>query len=192
MKDIRSITTNVLPIVAAACLVDTVGLFGWRYGLAGATADGPINLWYDRFGLVAYGADVLSMIIGIALTQLVTTAMGGPWSLFRFCAVAVVIQLIHDLVFAGIVVPAVPLGHNSIMDLMRSYATMPGAGGILVVDAIYMILTAVIASFLASSNMSWLVLLITLYATMYVLYTRAPKSGPITGYGTTHFNDDML
>jgi hypothetical protein len=116
------------------------------------------------------------MIIGIALTQLVTTAMGGPWSLFRFCAVAVVIQLVHDLVFAGIVVPAVPLGHNSIMDLMRSYATMPGAGGILVVDAIYMVLTAIIASALATlePSVSWFTLLVTLYATMYILYTKGP------------------
>jgi hypothetical protein len=178
MLDIRNISASKLwlPIVTAACVVDTAGLFGWRYGLGGATADGPINTWYDRFGLVAYGADVLSMIIGIVLTQIVATAIGGPWSLSLFCAIAVVIQLIHDIVFAGIIVPAVPRGRNSIMDLMRTYATMPGAGGILVVDAIYMVLTAVIASALAAidPSVSWFTLLVTLYATMYILYTKGP------------------
>lgn len=177
LRDIRSVGNpkSWLPIVAAACVVDTVGLFGWRYGLGGATATGPINTWYDRFGLAAYGADVLSMIIGIVLTQLITSRIGGPWSPFMFCGVAVVIQMIHDIVFAAAVVPAVPRGRNAIMDLMHKYSTMEGAGGILVVDAIYMILTALGAMALASldPSVSWMTLLITLYATMYVLYTRA-------------------
>ena len=160
-----------LSIAAAACVVDTAGLFVWRYT---ATPTGPINTWYDRFGLAAYGADVLSMIIGIILAQLITTAMGGPWNPVLFCGVAVAVQMIHDIVFGLMVVPAVPKGRNAIMDLMRSYSTMPGAGGILVVDAIYMILTALIAMLLvaAKPGVGWITLIVTLYVTMYILYTR--------------------
>ena len=180
LPDIRSVTNPRfwLPLVASACLVDTVGLFGWRYGLGGATATGPINTWYDRFGLAAYGADILSMIIGIVLTQLVTSWIGGSWSPLLFCAVAVGIQMAHDIFFSAVVVPAVPKGRNTIIDLMHRYATMKGAGGILVVDAIYMILTALGTMALASMNpsVSWITLLITLYATMYVLYTKGPSS----------------
>ena len=160
-----------LAIAAAACVVDTAGLFVWRYT---ATPTGPINTWYDRFGLAAYGADVFSMIICIILAQLITTAMGGPWSPSLFIAIVVAIQMIHDIVFAALIVPAVPRGHNAIMDLMRSDSTMPGAGGILIVDAIYMILTALIAMLLVSAKpgVGWITLIITLYITMYILYTR--------------------
>jgi hypothetical protein len=51
---------------------------------------------------------------------------------------------------------------------------MPGAGGILIVDAIYMILTALIAMLLVSAKpgVGWITLIITLYITMYILYTR--------------------
>lgn len=179
LSDIRSVINSRiwLPLVTSACLVDTVGLFGWRYGLGGATATGPINTWYDRFGLVAYGADILSMIIAIILTQLVTGFLGGSWNPLVFCAVAVVIQMAHDIFFSAVVVPAIPKGRNTIIDLMHRYATMKGAGGILVVDAIYMILTALGTMALASMNpsVSWMTLLVTLYATMYVLHTKGPS-----------------
>ena len=177
--DIRSVTNSKiwLPLATAACLVDTAGLFAWRFGFMGARADGPINTWYDKFGLVAYGADILSMIIGIVLTQLVMTQFALSWSPLLFCAIAVAIQMSHDIFFAAVVVPAVPKGHNAIMDLMKQYASMKGAGGILIADAIYMILTALITMFLVSldSSVSWVTLLMTLYATMYVLYTKGTK-----------------
>jgi hypothetical protein len=165
--DIRTLT-DPLPIIAAACLVDTAGLFVWRYT---ANRDGPINKWYNQFGLAAYGADVLSMIIGILLTQYVAIRIGGSWNPVLFCAIAVAIQMAHDIFFSSVIVPAVPIGHNAIMDLMREYATMEGAGYILLVDAIYMILTALIAMVLVKTGGGWPLLVVTLYATMYILYT---------------------
>ena len=173
--DIRSVTNPRfwLPLAAAACLVDTAGLFVWRYT---STPTAPINKWYDRYGLSAYGADILSMIIGVILTQLVTTLIGGPWNPLIFCAVAVAIQMTHDIGFANLIVPAVPKGRNSIMDLMNEYAHIQWPQGILIVDAIYMILTSLITMALASidPSVSWITLMITLYTTMYVLYTKPP------------------
>jgi hypothetical protein len=170
--DIRNVSNPRfwLPIAAAACVVDTAGLFVWRFG---ASPTGPINKWYSRFGLAAYGADILSMIIGVILAQLVTTAIGGPWNPLLFCAVAVAIQVVHDVFFALIVVPAVPTGQNTIMDLMKEYTRIPWPQGILVVDAIYMVLTSVIAMLLSAADPSaaWITLIVTLYVTMYVLYT---------------------
>ena len=175
LPDIRSVANSRfwLPLVASACVVDTAGLFVWRYT---SKPTSPINKWYDRFGLAAYGADILSMIIGIVLTQLVTSLMGGSWNPLVFCAVAVAIQMTHDIFFAAVVVPAVPKGRNAIMDLMHEYSTMKGAGGILIVDAIYMILTALGTMVLSSLDPSaaWMTVLVALYTTMYVLYTRPP------------------
>lgn len=174
-SDIRSITLTKawLPIVTAACLVDTAGLFVWRFT---AEPDGPINVWYDKFGLAAYNADVLSIILGVMLTQIVTTFIGGPWNPILFVIVAVIIQMVHDVLFAVLVVPAVPKGQNAIMDLMRKYTHIDFPQGILIVDAVYMILASLLAMLLVSVNpsFSWITLIITLYATMYVLYTK-PK-----------------
>jgi hypothetical protein len=175
LTDIRSVTNPRfwLPIAAAACVVDTAGLFIWRYETKPTS---PINKWYDQFGLSAYAADVLSIMIGVILTQLVATWLGGPWNPLTFCGVAVAIQMIHDLFFANVVVPAVPKGRNSIIDLMMEYTHIEFPQGILIVDAIYMILASLITMALSSvnSSISWITLLITLYTTMYILYTKSP------------------
>jgi hypothetical protein len=170
LTDIRNITKFPLQIAAASCLVDTAGLFIWRFY---ATKDGAINKWYDKFGLAAYGADILSIMLCVVLAQLITTAIGGPWNPFLFIGVTIAIQVVHDLLFGAIIVPLVPKGQNEIMDLMKTYANESGFG-IVVVDAIYMILTSLLVMYFASVDLfvSWFVLLATLYTTMYILYTR--------------------
>jgi hypothetical protein len=159
-----------LPIAAASAVVDTAGLFVWRYTSAPSS---PINKWYDRFGLAAYGADILSIMIGVILTQLATSWWGGAWSPLLFCAAAVAIQMTHDVGFAALV-RAFPRGHNSIMDLMKEYVNIDFAQGILIVDGIYMIIASLLTMLLSSVNpgVSWITLILTLYTTMYILYTR--------------------
>ncbi len=173
LVDIRDFTnTNLyLPILAASSIVDTAGLFVWRYT---SKPNSPINKWYDRFGGIAYTADVLSIALGVVLTQLVTSWMGGAWNPWVFCGMAVVVQMAHDLFFGNVVVPLIPKGHNTIMDLMKEYVKIKNPGGILIVDAIYMILASLLTMMFASVNpfYSWFSLLWCIYITMYVLYTR--------------------
>ena len=174
LPDIRNYTnTNLyLPILAASSIVDTAGLFVWRYT---SKPNSPINKWYDRFGLSAYTADVLSIALGVVLTQLVTSWMGGAWNPWVFCGMAVVVQMAHDLFFGNVIVPMIPKGHNSIMDLMKEYVKIKNPGGILIVDAIYMIVASLLTMTFASMSpfSSWFALLWTIYITMYVLYTRS-------------------
>lgn len=173
LPDIRNYLDSslYLPILTASSIVDTAGLFVWRYT---SLPNAPINRWYDNFGLAAYSADVLSIMLGIVLTQLLTTWIGGAWNPLFFCGMAVVIQLAHDLFFGSIVVPLIPKGHNSIMDLMKDYVKIKFPQGILIVDAIYMISASLITMKLAElpSFYSWFSLLWTWYTTMYVLYTK--------------------
>ena len=173
LPDIRNInnTSLYLPILTASSIVDTVGLFVWRYT---SKPDAPINKWYDRFSLSAYTADVLSIVLGIVLTQIVTTWVGGAWNPVFFCGIAVLIQMAHDLFFGNVVVPLIPKGHNSIMDLMKEYTKIKNPEGILLVDAIYMIAASLLTMMFASLpiSYSWFSLLWCLYSTMYVLYTR--------------------
>jgi len=173
LRDIRDInnTSLYLPILTASSIVDTAGLFVWRYT---SKPDSPINKWYDGFGLSAYTADVLSIALGVVLTQILTTWIGGAWSPMFFCAISVVIQMAHDLFFGNVVVPMIPKGHNTIMDLMKEYVKIKFPAGILIVDAIYMICASLLTMFFASVpvSYSWFSLLWTIYITMYVLYTR--------------------
>jgi hypothetical protein len=173
LPDIRNVfdTSLWLPITTAASVVDTLGLFVWRYT---SKPGSPINKWYDKFGLAAYSADVLSIIIGVVLTQLATTWLGGAWNPLTFCVVAVIIQLVHDITFGNVIVPAVPRGHNAVMDLMKEYVGIDFPQGILIVDALYMIFASLLTMYFASvpSGYSWMTLLVTWYSTTYVLFTR--------------------
>jgi len=175
MKDIRKFwdARMLLAIVASSMAVDTLGLFVWRYT---AEPDGPINKWYDKFGGIAYVADVLSMIIGMALAQIVASAIGGPFNLVAFLIIVVTIQMTHDIFFSQVVVPMIPPGRNSIMDLMREYSAMKGAGWVLVVDALYMIAVVISTLILLEfpPYMTWFKIIGVGYVTCYILFTHSP------------------
>lgn len=185
LSDIRNFANPkiYLPIFTSAALVDTLGLFVWRYTSLPAS---PINKWYDTFGITAYMIDVLSIMLGVVLTQMATYAVGGSWSPLFFCAISVVIQMIHDVFFGVVVVPNFPRGHNSVMDLMKEYVKIKNAEGILLVDAIYMICASVFTMMLYNVQpwVSWFMLLWILYITGYVLYTRPSLFSTSASFGS--------
>lgn len=161
----------LLAVLASAAVVDTAGLFVWRYT---ADPEGPINTWYDKFGVIAYVLDVSSMVIGFVLAQLIAYSIGGSYSLLFFLIVVVAVQMTHDILFGLFLVPLVPEGENDIMDLMKSYTTMKGSHWVLVVDALYMVFTTVGALILYNMPpyMTWFKLLVVTYVTGYILTTH--------------------
>jgi hypothetical protein len=166
----------LLAALAAAAVVDTAGLFVWRYT---ADRDGPINTWYDKFGVIAYVLDVSSVVVGFVIAQLVCSMIGGSYNLLFFLIVVVAVQMVHDILFGLFLVPLIPEGENDIMDLMKSYTTMKGSGWVLVVDALYMILTTLGALILyrLPPYVTWFTLLFVPYVTGYILTThRLPSS----------------
>jgi len=169
----------LLAALASASVVDTAGLFIWRYT---ADRDGPINTWYDKFGVIAYVLDVSSVVVGFVLAQLITYAIGGSYNLLFFLIVVVAVQMTHDILFSLFLVPLVPEGENDIMDLMKSYTTMKGSGWVLVVDALYMILTTLGALVLYKlpSYVTWFTLLFVPYVTGYILTTHRLLSSRIS------------
>ena len=164
-EDVRLLFT----IGVAACVVDTAGLFVWRR----YPKDASVSKWYDQFGLVAYMMDVSSIIIGILIAQQLYPLFSRSWSPALFCAVAVAVQQVHDLVFSKFLVPNVH--NNDVFEVLQSYVSNPESWKILIVDAVYMILASLLAMVLYSQK-TWVaihVLMLTLYITGYALYIHA-------------------
>ena len=166
-------TNDWFYIVPAAILVDTIVIFLTKYA-------GPkpyfkveaLDEWYKRFGLAAVGADVLSLLIGIAAARYIYTALNLKPDLFLFLLVVILFQLCHDLFFYIAVIRQLPAGKNEMIDVFKAYGQENG-GKILVADSLMMIGTALSANILKSipNHITVSTLLLTLYSLCFILYT---------------------
>jgi hypothetical protein len=125
--------------------------------------------WYADFGLNAVAMDVLIIVLGIALAKLLFPAATG----LTLIGIAVAIQIVHDLLFYGIIL-VVPPGQNRVMDLFKRYAA-EGSWKILVADSA-MVAASVygmetLDAVLTDDQVLWTGLL-GLYSLLYILYTR--------------------
>jgi hypothetical protein len=125
--------------------------------------------WYADFGLNAVAMDVLVIVLGIALAKFLFPAATG----LALIGVAVAIQLVHDILFYGIIL-VVPPGQNLVMDLFKRYAA-EGPWKILVADAA-MVAASVygmetLDAVLTDDQVVWTGLL-GLYSLLYILYTK--------------------
>ena len=135
----------------------------------------PINDWYDEFGLAAVLSDVTIIAIGIAITRYIYSAYfmeKEGWSIWYFVALAVVVQLLHDIVFAFGVVSKIPKGHNSMIDLFKDY--VKGGPMILLVDSAMIASSIGIAAALKGKDYHFTGagFLVTAYALSYILFTN--------------------
>jgi hypothetical protein len=157
----------------AILFVDTVVIFLARF--FPQTFGKPINVWYDEFGLAAVLSDVGIIAIGIAIARYLYSYFfmeKEGWSIWYFTALAVVIQLVHDVAFAYGVVDKIPQGHNSMIDVFKSY--IKGGPIILFSDAAMVASSIGIASLLKGQDYHYTTsgFLITAYALSYILYTN--------------------
>jgi hypothetical protein len=125
--------------------------------------------WYADFGLNAVAMDVLVIVLGIALAKLLFPAATG----LMLIGIAVAIQIVHDLLFYGIIL-MVPPGQNRVMDLFKRYAA-EGSWKILVADSA-MVAASVYGMELLDGVLTDDQVLFTgllgLYSLLYVLYTK--------------------
>jgi hypothetical protein len=129
-----------------------------------------LSVWYKEFGLVAIGSDILIIVLGIALAMFLVPGAKG----LTLIAVAVGIQLLHDVLFYVGVIQGVPAGHNRILDLFKRYAS-EGSWKILLADAgmvagsIYLMET--MEETLTQDQIIWVGIL-AVYSLLYILYTK--------------------
>jgi len=178
--DISNPTVSVFgPLVVAVIVVDLVVLFLIRFYPDFWGKD--INVWYNEFGLNAVLADVLSIVLGFLIAQVIYSAFVFPhigWSLPVFIALLLAVQLTHDMLFYKGVIQPIPAGHNGMIDVFKSYA-VAGQGRILVADAAMMTGSALLASALVGlpTVATLFVGSLAVYAIPYILTTRNRYTG---------------
>ena len=131
---------------------------------------GALTLWYDKFGLAAVSADVLSLFLGVLLATFLFPGAVG----LQLVMAAVFVQMVHDIFFYLVVIQGLPQGQNSMIDVFKSYAS-EGSWKILVADAL-MITSVVALARLSDLLFSYRVIafqaLLGMYSLIYITYTK--------------------
>lgn len=160
-------------ILPAILFVDVFIIFLCRF--FPKTFGKPINDWYDEFGLAAVLSDVTIIAIGIAIARYIYSIFfmeTEGWSIYYFVALAVIIQIVHDIIFAYGVVDKIPQGHNAMIDVFKSY--IKAGPKILLVDAVMIAGSIIAAAAMKNQDAHYTVsgFLVTAYALSYILYTN--------------------
>ncbi len=160
--------SDYLPIIIAALIVDMAVLFRIVFGYINIQS---LNLWYKKFGFLAVVADVLSIVIGIIVARFIYPFLFKEYSLILFLLLTVAVQLTHDLAFAAFF-NSISRGKSAILDVFKDYGKEVGVT-ILFVDALMMVSTILLGSYLASLNVNSLIiiLIVSLYILPYLLYS---------------------
>ena len=165
---------RLLSLLAAATWVDFVVMVtirvapGQHFSFLPPT--GALTLWYDKFGLAAVAADVLSLMIGVLIATLLFPNAYG----LSLVAAAILVQLLHDVFFYFVVIRGLPQGQNQMIDVFKSYAD-EGGWTILLADAMIMTGTVAIATvwdlFFSYRFIAFQTLL-GMYSLIYITYTK--------------------
>lgn len=131
---------------------------------------GALSLWYDKFGLAAVSADVLSLFLGVLLATFLFPGATG----LQLVMAAIFVQMVHDIFFYIVVIQGLPQGQNSMIDVFKSYAS-EGSWKILVADAL-MITSVVALARLSDLFFSYRAIafqaLLGMYSLIYITYTK--------------------
>lgn len=133
-----------------------------------------LNIWYDRFGLMAVMSDVFIIAIGFAIARWVYTTWFSGTGLLWFLGILVTVQAIHDILFyLGVILP-MPRGLNAMMDVFKEYS-VENSWKIIVGDAGLMLASAGVFLGLErlSAPLQIAMGLLTAYALPYALTTRS-------------------
>lgn len=156
---------NVLDIGIAAAVVDFSTIVLSKFFNMGKSLD----KWYSKFGMTAVLSDVLVIVLGIQLALFIEPKIGVPY----LAAIAICIQIIHDILFYFLVIETVPTGQNEMIDLFKEYAS-ENSWKIVVYDSLMIGTTVFLADFLSKVHESTVnfIGLLTVYALTYIIYTK--------------------
>ena len=160
-------TKDYLPLLSGVLITDLFVILLLNMKLLNSQV---LRKWYSEYNLSAVIADVLIILIGLIIARAIYYYIFDNFSILKFILVAVVVQIIHDILFY-ILFKNVPRGMNRMLDTFKDYASEVSYKAILS-DSGMMVMAAIIASYLAgeSLNKNIIVLVVSVYVLPYLLY----------------------
>jgi hypothetical protein len=158
---------DYLPLFNAVLITD---LFVILLLNTGVIKSQVLRDWYSQYNLSAVIADILIILIGLIITRAIYYYIFDSFSIVKFVFLAVIIQIIHDILFY-IFFSNIPRGVNKMIDTFKDYADEVSYKAILA-DSGMMIMSCLIASYLANknTNINIIVLVLFVYLLPYLLY----------------------
>lgn len=129
-----------------------------------------LTIWYNRFGPVASALDVLILVLGVALAKFFVPSATG----ITLAGLSIAIQIVHDVLF-GIIITALPAGHNQLMDVFKLYVRGAPGWSILLGDAAMIGSTVFIMEWMEENlSNNWIAFagILAVYSLLYILYTK--------------------
>ena len=158
---------DYIPILTAAIVIDMlVSTISCVY-----LNTQNLKRWYKTYNLGAVLADVLILVIAVQITRYIYPLIFDEWCLWKFILLALVVQIIHDLLFYALFY-TIPRGASGIIDLFKDYAGELG-GMAIVGDSVLIIGTVLLASFLAGLDLGTniFILICAVYLVPYFVYS---------------------
>jgi hypothetical protein len=159
---------DYLPLLNAVIITDLLFIVFLTFGLINSKV---LKLWYDKYTILAVIADVLIIMIGILITNKVYYYIFKDFSLIKFIILAVILQIIHDILFY-ILITIIPRGKNKMIDTFKDYAKEVSFFAI-IGDSLMIISACLIFYYLLNLdiNTNIIILIVSLYIMPYLLYS---------------------
>jgi len=160
-------TNDYIPLFNGVMITDLFVILLLNMGIIKSRV---LREWYDKYNLSAVIADVLIIMIGLIITRYVYYSIFKEFSIIKFVFVAVIVQIIHDILFY-VFFSTMPRGMNQMIDTFKDYAKDVSYKAILS-DSGMMIMASFIASYLAtqSANTNMIVMIVSMYFLPYFIY----------------------
>jgi len=163
-------TADYLPMLNAALITDLIVIV---MVMMVSDKKSMIRRWYRQFTLSAVIADVLIMVLGLIIARVLYPYVFGKKDIVLgyFIVLVISVQIVHDLLFNALAI-SIPRGRSTIMDFFKDYAKENGVW-ILLVDALMMTSSALIARTLLHSSLDTniLLLIVGVYLVPYLIYS---------------------
>lgn len=171
-QDISNIKNNddLIYITTAVVLIDLlVILIAKNSNIFGK----QINVWYDKLGMTGVLLDVTIIVIGFIITRYMFSLLKIEFKPLYFIIVALVVQLIHDILLYLLIIDPMKYGTNTVIDIYKDYARENG-GYILIADSMMVLGSAIIAMLLKNTEMhvSSTLFVLGIYIIPYLIYVK--------------------
>ena len=155
----------MLSILSAVVWVDFFTILLSKYYPLGHS----LNKWYSEFGIFAIISDCLVIVLGILIAKMLYPSASG-WNLVL---IAVIVQIVHDVLFYLFVITPIPTGTNKMIDLFKEYAA-ENSWKILPFDSFMMASTVLLAEAFEEHGIQeqGFAGLLGAYAMTYITFTK--------------------